>query len=97
MEKNESPPTPNEPICLISFEITALLLGGSPENRMSFWKAYRREQELNVKTGFDNYHVKLCRQHLLDLKLDLKRPFFYRDGRLTTERAVEPKTPDTLH
>jgi hypothetical protein len=83
-------PRENEPICLVSFEITAILLGGRPEERPSFWKMYHREHELNQKTQYDNYHVRICREQLLALKLDLKEPVYYRHGRLTNEKVVVP-------
>jgi hypothetical protein len=89
-------PSPTEPICLISFEVTAILLNGGPEDRPSFWKAYRRELELNQKTNYDNYHVAICREHLKSLKLDLKTPVYYRNGRLTTEREVAGHAPAPL-
>jgi len=81
-------PSENEPICLISYEITQILLGGGPEDRLSFWKQYREEQELNKRTNFQNYHVQVCRNHLISLKLDLKDPIFYRNKQLTLEKEA---------
>lgn len=81
-------PAENEPICLISYEITQILLGGGPEDRPSFWKQYREEQELNKKTNFQNYHVQVCRNHLISLNLDLKDPVFYRNKQLTLEKEA---------
>ena len=81
-------PGVTEPICLISYEITNILLGGGPETRTGFWKAYRHELKLNKKTRYKNYHVELCRHHLTSLKLDLSVPVFYREGRLTTEKEA---------
>ena len=42
-------PEETEVICLISYEITQILLGGGPEDRGSFWKQYREELKLNKK------------------------------------------------
>jgi hypothetical protein len=89
-------PNETEPICLISYEITALLLAGGPDSRTSFWKAYRRELELNQKTNYQNYHIHLCRQHLADLKLDRSRPVFFRNGRLVTEKEIQIERPKAL-
>ncbi len=76
-------PTENEPICLISFEITAILLNGRPDTRPGFWKAYRRELELNEKTNYANYHTHLCQHQLASLKIDRSVPTYFRNGQLT--------------
>ena len=52
-----APPEPDDPICLISYEVTFILLGDGPHCRPSFWKNYRRELALNQKTNYNNYHV----------------------------------------
>ena len=49
-------PSETEAICLVSYEITQILLGGGPEDRPSFWKQYREELELNKKTQYKNYY-----------------------------------------
>ena len=90
-------PSENEPLCLISYEITQILLGGGPEERSSFWKQYREEQELNKKTNFQNYHVQVCRNHLISLKLDLKEPVFYRNKQLTLEKEAIQHMTDLLN
>ena len=81
-------PTETEPICLISYEITQILLGGNPEERPSFWKRYREELELNRKTKYNNYHVQVCKSHLISLNLNLKEPVFYRNKQLTLEKEL---------
>lgn len=77
-----------EPICLISYEIAGILLAGGPDTRPSFWKAYRRELELNRKTNYDNYHVRVCKGQLVSLSLDHRVPVYFRNNRLTTEKEV---------
>jgi hypothetical protein len=84
------PPSPEEPICLVSYEIAMILLGGGPENRSSFWKAYRRELELNRKTSYQNYHVNLCSAHLKSLRIKPTGPVFFRGNKLVTEKEVDP-------
>ncbi|MSP19885.1 MAG: hypothetical protein EXR74_09995 [Bdellovibrionales bacterium] len=79
-------PEETEVICLISYEITQILLGGGPEDRGSFWKQYREELKLNKKTDYLNYHTKLCRNHLVSPKLNLKEPVYYRNKTLTLEK-----------
>lgn len=81
-------PTETEPICLISFEVTAILLNGRPDTRPGFWKAYRRELELNKKTGYANYHINLCQHVLSSLKMDRSVPSYFRNGRLTVEKEA---------
>ena len=90
--KRESllPPGTNEPICLISYEITHILLGDGPANRSGFWKSYRRELDLNLKTNYTNYHITLCRHQLVSLKIDFKEPIFFRNNRLTIEKVLDP-------
>lgn len=96
--KRESllPPEANEPICLISYEITFILLGGGPDQRSSFWRAYRRELALNRKTEYRNYHVEVCRAHLVSLRMRLDHPVYFRHGRLTTEKPLDAFTQQAL-
>lgn len=89
-QEQYAPPGWDEPICLISYEITTILLNGDPENRSSFWRAYRREFELNKKTDYRNYHVKLCAPQLRSLKIKVDSPVYYRGKKLATEKQVEP-------
>lgn len=84
-------PSETEPICLVSYEITQILLGGGPEERLSFWKQYREELELNKKTKYNNYHVQVCKNHLISLNLDLKDPVYYRNKQLTLEKPLLAK------
>lgn len=79
-------PEPNETICLISYEVTSILLGGPPEVRPSFWKTYRDELAYNTRTGYVNTHVEICRNQLLPLRDKLAVPHYYRHGRLVTEK-----------
>ncbi|MFM8314727.1 MAG: hypothetical protein ACKOA8_10615, partial [Deltaproteobacteria bacterium] len=55
------------------------------------WKRYREELELNKKTQYNNYHVQVCRNHLVSLTLDLKNPVFYRNKTLTLEKELIAK------
>lgn len=104
-EKNEftgslreslEPPSENEPICLISYEITHILLGDGPKNRKSFWKMYRRELKFNRDSDYQNYHVRLCQHQLSSLRMDLKSPVYFRKNRLTTEKQIDPYTVKAL-
>ena len=81
-------PSETEPICLISYEIAHILLGGGPDSRPSFWKAYRRELALNQKTNYKNYHVHLCRDHLGSFKVQMNEPVYFRNERLTIEKPI---------
>ncbi len=90
------PPGPNERICLISYEITVILLGDGPHARSSFWRAYRRELELNRKTEYRNYHINLCQHQLTSLKMKLNSPVFFRDGKLTFEKQLDAATNKAL-
>jgi hypothetical protein len=89
-------PSENESICLISFEIARILLGGGPQSRMSFWKAYRREVELNLKTRYQNYHVRLCERQLQTLRQPVTGKVYYRGDRLVTESALTPPEAELL-
>jgi hypothetical protein len=91
-----APPEPNEPICLISYEVTFILLGDGPKNRSSFWRSYRRELALNKKTGYQNYHISVCRHYLISLKMRLDQPVYFRFNRLTTEKQLDPFTIQAL-
>lgn len=93
MRESNEPPGPNEPICLISYEITAILLGDGPRNRSGFWKSYRRELALNKKTNYQNYHISLCRELLTSLRMNLNEPVYFRHHRLTTEKDVDLPSP----
>ncbi len=90
------PPGPDEPICLISYEITFILLGDGPHSRGSFWRSYRRELALNLKTDYRNYHVALCSRLLVSLRLNLKEAVYFRNGRLTSEISIDPATTEAL-
>src|SRR4051812_22423118 len=72
------PPGPDEPICLISYEITFILLAGGPQDRSGFWRSYRRELALNLKTGYRNYHVQVCSRQLVSLEMKLDQPVYFR-------------------
>lgn len=96
--KRESllPPGPNEPICLISYEITHILLGDGPANRSGFWRSYRRELDLNQKTNYTNYHITLCRHQLVSLKMNFRDPVFFRNNRLVTEKVLDSASTSLL-
>jgi len=89
-------PEPDEPICLISYEITYILLGDGPRFRPSFWKSYRRELTLNLKTDYRNYHVGVCRHQLASLRMNLDQPVYFRNNRLTTEKQLDAFTTKAL-
>jgi len=86
------PPEPHEPICLISYEITWILLGDGPHARKSFWKMYRRELELQKTTNYRNYHINLCQHHLTTLDMKLDRPIYFRDGKLSVPEQTDLAT-----
>src|SRR4051812_48572386 len=69
LRESNKAPEPHEPICLISYEITYILLGAGPQDRTSFWKSYRKELALNLKTDYRNYHVSVCRHQLTSLRM----------------------------
>lgn len=85
-----APPAFDEPICLVSYEITTILLAGGPDSRTGFWKAYRKELALNKKTNYRNYHVNICSPQLKSLRLKVDAPVYYRDKKLATEKQVDP-------
>lgn len=87
-------PTRDEPICLVSFELAHIRLGGGPWSRKSFWKAYREELELNRKTQYRNEHVRICRPVMRTLHVDLSEPVYFRDGSLTRPGLFEPSAED---
>ena len=82
-----TPPSENEPICLISFEIARIRVGGGPDGRTGFWKAYYHEREVNRKTNFVNYHVELCKHQLVHLKHQPAEPVYFRGNKLTWDPA----------
>jgi hypothetical protein len=81
-------PKESEKICLLSFEVARIRLGGGPDVRPSFWKVYREELALNKRTGYENQHLAICRPLLLPLKEKIHETFFFRNGKLVTERPV---------
>ena len=89
-------PEPHEPICLISYEITFILLAGGPDCRSGFWRSYRRELALNRRTDYQNYHVQVCSRHLVSLRMQLDRPVYFRNNRLTTEKQLDPFSTKAL-
>jgi len=89
-------PEPHEPICLISYEITAILLAGGPDCRSGFWRSYRRELALNLKTDYKNYHVQVCSRQLVSLRMQLDQPVYFRNNRLTTEKQLDAFTNKAL-
>lgn len=90
------PPAHDEPVCLISYEITYILLGDGPNRRRSFWKIYRRELKLNRDTAYRNYHVNVCQHQLVSLRLPREVPVYFRTNRLTTERQLDVLTCTAL-
>ena len=96
LRESNLPPGPNEPICLISYEITVILLGDGPHSRSSFWKSYHREVAINKKTDFRNYHVHLCRNELVSLQMKLDSPVYFKNDRLTFEKQLDPYTNTAL-
>lgn len=88
--ESNDPPAPEEAICLVSYEVTAILLAGDPKTRPGFWKAYRRELSLNQKTGYQNYHVNLCRPLLRSLQRKTDFPVFYKGLKLVSAGETDP-------
>lgn len=84
-------PSENEPICLITFEVAKIRLNGGPEERPSFWKVYREEQALNLRTNFENEHVRICLPMLGPIFPLRKIPHYMRKGRLVMEREIKPE------
>jgi len=83
------PPSASEPICLVSYEITRILLGGGPDTRHSFWKTYRNELAFNKKTQYQNDRIRITWKFLLPLQSKLGTPHYFRDGQLHAERTLE--------
>jgi len=75
-------PKSTEPICLISYEVTKILLAGDPSNRPVFWKSYRQNLEHNQRTSYNNYRLNLCKDLLAPLKPKLDRTWYFKDGSL---------------
>lgn len=96
MRESNDPPGHDEPVCLVSYEITVILLGDGPQARSGFWRHYRRELALNRKTDYRNYHVHLCQHLLQSLKFRLNQPVYFRNNRLTTERALDVSSQQLL-
>ena len=86
-------PSHSEPICLVSYELAQIRLGGGPDSRPSFWRVYREELELNRRTKFRNEHVRICRNVLRSLRQRVETPVYYRGNRLTTERVLPEHQP----
>lgn len=55
--------------CQISYELTRIALGGEPEERPGFWKAYAEMLEHNKKTNYQNQRVRICAVELAELGL----------------------------
>jgi hypothetical protein len=72
----------SEPICLVSYEVTKILLAGEPQDRPGFWKAYRQELEYNQKTEYNNYRLSICRHHLDEIAPKFAKTWYFRDGKL---------------
>ena len=89
-------PEPHESICVISYEITFILLAGGPDCRSGFWRSYRRELELNLRTDYKNYHVNVCRHQLVSLRMRLDQPVYFRNNSLMTEKQLDPFTIKAL-
>jgi hypothetical protein len=81
-------PSENEPICPVSYELAEIRLGGGPDCRPSFWKAYREELELNRRTQYRNEHIRICRNHLKSLLRPPAGPLYFRNKRLVAEKTV---------
>lgn len=85
----EMVPSDSEKICLISYEVARIRVGGGPDSRTGFWRAYREALDFNIKTNYQNGRLELCRMLLLPLKDKIHQPHFFRKGRLVTERPVD--------
>lgn len=89
-------PTPTEEICLISYEVTKILLAGDPSDRPAFWKTYRQQLAHNLSTNYNNYRLNMCRRLLAPLEGKMGVPWYFRDARLTTERDAVPPAKTVL-
>ena len=96
LRESTLPPTGEESICLISYEISAILLGAGPDERSGFWKTYRRELVLNQQTDYRNYHVNVCQHQLTSLKMKLSHPIYFRKSQLTSEAHTDTYTANAL-
>ena len=75
-------PDATEPICLVSYEVTKILLAGEPSERPGFWKIYRQTLEYNRVTEYQNYRLNLCKDLLEPIRPMLDRAWYFRDCRL---------------
>ncbi len=60
--------------CAVSYELTRIYLGGDPEDRPSFWKAYAEMLAHNQKTGYQNARIRTCWSQLEALGLVSSAP-----------------------
>jgi hypothetical protein len=85
-------PTPEEPICLMSYIIASTRVGGGPKERTGFWAAYREALQTNRRTKYRNRRVDLCGSFLEELYQRFpefrQRPVFFREGQLIQERIA---------
>ena len=79
----EMVPDSSEAICLVTYEVTKILLSGEPQDRPGFWKAYRQELAYNQKTEYNNYRLSLCRHQLYELEPKLSYKWYFQEGKLT--------------
>ncbi len=78
-------PDGNERICRISYEVTKILLGDEPPQRPAFWKTYRQVLTYNQRTEFNNYRLNVCKNLLAPLRDQVKLPWYFRNGELSTD------------
>jgi hypothetical protein len=81
-------PKEDERICPISYEVAFIRLGGGPDSRPSFWRAYREEYALNRKTKYQNQHTQICNRLLMPVREVAHLPHYFRKGKLVRERKV---------
>jgi len=81
-------PEPTEKICVLSFEVARIRLAGGPTERRSFWQTYREELALNLKTDYQNEHLRICKPMLMRVLPLFRQPIFYRGKKLVVEKTV---------
>ena len=81
-------PSENEKICVISYEVARIRLGGGPESRLNFWKEYRAQLDYNLRTDYKNDRIRICRPELMKIDTKPTDNLFFRNGQLTVEKVL---------
>ena len=81
-----TPPNSSEKICLVSYELARIRLGGDPSTRSGFWAAYREALEHNLRTKYQNDRIRICQAFLKEALARKNESWFFRDEKLVHER-----------